>query len=106
VGYRAAGRCAAGAPRTSTEQRFSLLNRGRNACSARKRVSSGGGHAHGPVHAHRKRFLAEQGYGYRIVDAHDLLGPRWPTARRDEKTDNPRAVPWGIANEPHSHRRL
>ncbi len=25
--------------------------------------------------AHRQRFLAEQGYGYRIVDADDLLGP-------------------------------
>jgi DNA excision repair protein ERCC-3 len=26
--------------------------------------------------AHRQRFLAEQGYAYRIVDADDLLGPR------------------------------
>jgi len=25
--------------------------------------------------AHRQRFLAEQGYAYRIVDADDLLGP-------------------------------
>lgn len=25
--------------------------------------------------AHRQRFLAEQGYGYRITDADDLLGP-------------------------------
>ncbi|HEU0088535.1 MAG TPA: DNA repair helicase XPB [Pseudonocardiaceae bacterium] len=28
--------------------------------------------------AHRQRFLAEQGYGYRIVDADDLLGPALP----------------------------
>lgn len=28
--------------------------------------------------AHRQRFLAEQGYGYRIVDADDLLGPAIP----------------------------
>ncbi len=28
--------------------------------------------------AHRQRFLAEQGYGYRIVDADDLLGPVRP----------------------------
>jgi DNA excision repair protein ERCC-3 len=28
--------------------------------------------------AHRQRFLAEQGYGYRIVDADDLLGPAVP----------------------------
>jgi DNA excision repair protein ERCC-3 len=28
--------------------------------------------------AHRQRFLAEQGYAYRIVDADDLLGPRLP----------------------------
>ncbi|MGH4022182.1 MAG: DNA repair helicase XPB [Pseudonocardiaceae bacterium] len=28
--------------------------------------------------AHRQRFLAEQGYGYRIVDADDLLGPSVP----------------------------
>ncbi len=28
--------------------------------------------------AHRQRFLAEQGYGYRIVDADDLLGPTVP----------------------------
>ncbi len=28
--------------------------------------------------AHRQRFLAEQGYGYRIVDADDLLGPSIP----------------------------
>jgi DNA excision repair protein ERCC-3 len=26
--------------------------------------------------AHRQRFLAEQGYGYTIVDADDILGPR------------------------------
>lgn len=25
--------------------------------------------------AHRQRFLAEQGYAYRITDADDLLGP-------------------------------
>ncbi len=30
--------------------------------------------------AHRQRFLAEQGYGYRIVDADDLLGPAVPDA--------------------------
>ncbi|AOS65848.1 DNA repair helicase XPB [Actinoalloteichus hymeniacidonis] len=28
--------------------------------------------------AHRQRFLAEQGYAYRIVDADDLLGPSLP----------------------------
>ncbi|MGH3932676.1 MAG: DNA repair helicase XPB [Pseudonocardiaceae bacterium] len=28
--------------------------------------------------AHRQRFLAEQGYGYRIVDADDILGPALP----------------------------
>ena len=28
--------------------------------------------------AHRQRFLAEQGYAYRIVDADDLLGPEIP----------------------------
>ncbi|GAA0218059.1 DEAD/DEAH box helicase [Saccharothrix mutabilis subsp. mutabilis] len=28
--------------------------------------------------AHRQRFLAEQGYAYRIVDADDLLGPKLP----------------------------
>lgn len=28
--------------------------------------------------AHRQRFLAEQGYGYRIVDADELLGPSLP----------------------------
>ena len=28
--------------------------------------------------AHRQRFLAEQGYAYRIVDADDLLGPTIP----------------------------
>ncbi|MGN0101903.1 MAG: helicase-related protein, partial [Dietzia sp.] len=28
--------------------------------------------------AHRQRFLAEQGYAYRIVDADDLLGPPIP----------------------------
>ncbi len=28
--------------------------------------------------AHRQRFLAEQGYSYRIVDADDLLGPTIP----------------------------
>ncbi|HEY2762433.1 MAG TPA: DNA repair helicase XPB [Pseudonocardiaceae bacterium] len=30
--------------------------------------------------AHRQRFLAEQGYAYRIVDADDLLGPSIPGA--------------------------
>ena len=30
--------------------------------------------------AHRQRFLAEQGYAYRIVDADDLLNPLPPTA--------------------------
>jgi DNA excision repair protein ERCC-3 len=29
--------------------------------------------------AHRQRFLAEQGYGYTIVDADDVLGPPLPT---------------------------
>jgi DNA excision repair protein ERCC-3 len=28
--------------------------------------------------AHRQRFLAEQGYAYKIVDADDLLGPAVP----------------------------
>ena len=28
--------------------------------------------------AHRQRFLAEQGYAYRIIDADDLLGPPIP----------------------------
>jgi DNA excision repair protein ERCC-3 len=28
--------------------------------------------------AHRQRFLAEQGYAYRIVDADDILGPPVP----------------------------
>ena len=28
--------------------------------------------------AHRQRFLAEQGYAYRIVDADELLGPSLP----------------------------
>jgi len=28
--------------------------------------------------AHRQRFLAEQGYAYRIIDADDLLGPEIP----------------------------
>jgi DNA excision repair protein ERCC-3 len=28
--------------------------------------------------AHRQRFLAEQGYAYRIIDADDLLGPAIP----------------------------
>ena len=27
---------------------------------------------------HRQRFLAEQGYAYRIVDADDLFGPAVP----------------------------
>jgi DNA excision repair protein ERCC-3 len=31
--------------------------------------------------AHRQRFLAEQGYAYRIVDADDLLGPALPDGR-------------------------
>lgn len=30
--------------------------------------------------AHRQRFLAEQGYSYRIIDADDLLGPALPEA--------------------------
>ncbi|QGK68545.1 helicase [Allosaccharopolyspora coralli] len=30
--------------------------------------------------AHRQRFLSEQGYAYRIVDADDLLGPALPDA--------------------------
>src|SRR5665647_3905260 len=29
--------------------------------------------------AHRQRFLAEQGYSYRIIDADDLLNPTDPT---------------------------
>ena len=30
--------------------------------------------------AHRQRFLAEQGYAYRIVDADDVLGPQLPNS--------------------------
>ncbi len=30
--------------------------------------------------AHRQRFLSEQGYAYRIIDADDLLGPALPDA--------------------------
>ncbi len=33
--------------------------------------------------AHRQRFLAEQGYAYRIIDADDLLGPALGGAGRD-----------------------
>ncbi|HEY0636957.1 MAG TPA: DNA repair helicase XPB [Pseudonocardiaceae bacterium] len=33
--------------------------------------------------AHRQRFLAEQGYAYRIVDADDLLGPAIPDVGQD-----------------------
>jgi DNA excision repair protein ERCC-3 len=33
--------------------------------------------------AHRQRFLAEQGYAYRIVDADDLLGPAVPESEVD-----------------------
>jgi DNA excision repair protein ERCC-3 len=28
--------------------------------------------------AHRQRFLAEQGYAYKIVDADDLMAPKLP----------------------------
>jgi DNA excision repair protein ERCC-3 len=34
--------------------------------------------------AHRQRFLAEQGYAYRIVDADDLLGPALPQLPAEE----------------------
>lgn len=37
--------------------------------------------------AHRQRFLAEQGYGYRIVDADDLLGPTLPDADAEAADD-------------------
>jgi len=37
--------------------------------------------------AHRQRFLAEQGYGYRIVDADDLLGPALPDADAEAADD-------------------
>lgn len=42
--------------------------------------------------AHRQRFLAEQGYAYRIVDADDLLGPSLerpdqPDVEAGERTD-------------------
>lgn len=33
--------------------------------------------------AHRQRFLAEQGYAYRIIDADELLGPRLPGDQLD-----------------------
>ena len=34
--------------------------------------------------AHRQRFLAEQGYGYVIKDADDLLGPRSSRSSRSD----------------------
>jgi DNA excision repair protein ERCC-3 len=34
--------------------------------------------------AHRQRFLAEQGYAYRIVDADDLLGPALPSVDAED----------------------
>jgi DNA excision repair protein ERCC-3 len=37
--------------------------------------------------AHRQRFLAEQGYAYRIVDADDLLGPAIPDVGQDAPGD-------------------
>jgi DNA excision repair protein ERCC-3 len=37
--------------------------------------------------AHRQRFLAEQGYAYRIVDADDLLGPEIPEVTPETEGD-------------------
>jgi superfamily II DNA or RNA helicase len=43
--------------------------------------------------AHRQRFLAEQGYAYRIVDADDLLGPALPDPDSLSALDSARTVP-------------
>jgi len=43
--------------------------------------------------AHRQRFLAEQGYAYRIVDADDLLGPVIPDVESEGEPDSERQGP-------------
>jgi DNA excision repair protein ERCC-3 len=39
--------------------------------------------------AHRQRFLAEQGYAYRIVDSHELLAGEPEPLRRPESPERP-----------------
>ncbi|GAA4872677.1 DNA repair helicase XPB [Actinomycetospora straminea] len=43
--------------------------------------------------AHRQRFLAEQGYAYRIVDADDLLGPAIPGTETEGEPESERRDP-------------
>ena len=43
--------------------------------------------------AHRQRFLAEQGYAYRIVDADDLLGPVIPDVETEGEPESERPDP-------------
>ncbi|MFC5137740.1 DNA repair helicase XPB [Actinomycetospora rhizophila] len=43
--------------------------------------------------AHRQRFLAEQGYAYRIVDADDLLGPVIPDVESEGEPESERQDP-------------
>ncbi|HWN27922.1 MAG TPA: DEAD/DEAH box helicase, partial [Actinomycetospora sp.] len=43
--------------------------------------------------AHRQRFLAEQGYAYRIVDADDLLGPVIPDVESEGEPESERPDP-------------
>jgi len=43
--------------------------------------------------AHRQRFLAEQGYAYRIVDADDLLGPAIPGTETEGEPESERPDP-------------
>ncbi|MEJ2890106.1 DNA repair helicase XPB [Actinomycetospora aeridis] len=45
--------------------------------------------------AHRQRFLAEQGYAYRIVDADDLLGPAMPGTEAEGEPESERPDPSG-----------
>ena len=47
--------------------------------------------------AHRQRFLAEQGYAYRIVDADDLLGPAIPGTEVEDEPESERQDPSGGA---------
>ena len=47
--------------------------------------------------AHRQRFLAEQGYAYRIVDADDLLGPVIPDVESEGEPESERQDPSGGA---------
>ncbi len=54
--------------------------------------------------AHRQRFLAEQGYAYRIVDADDLLGPALPTTTAaPEVTEIADVTPLHIQPEQPEH---